>query len=262
MLPYFKYFLHCFKKHFAYRFDYVAGIMGTLVQIFVYTAIWKSLYAGRASMEGIDLATVSTNLVLCLGLSNAFMLDDFIIMRKIRSGDIANELLRPVSYGGLVLAENAGNAAFRLLSNFLPALGISLLYIPVIPPSSVTNLLLSLLGLCMGFVILSGISYLVSLCSFWVINVWSISTIKNVIVGVFSGLLIPLWFMPEPILRVVRLTPLESIYFFPVSLYLGKSPPSEILPSFFRQASWALVIYVAAALLWSRAARRLVVQGG
>jgi len=262
MLPYLSYFARCFKKHFAYKFDYAVGILGTMVQIFVYTSIWKALYGSRTSVDGIGFPMVATNLVLCLCLSNAFMLDDFIIMRKIRSGDIANELLKPVSYGGLVLAENAGKVAFRLVSNFLPALCLSLVYIPVLAPSSMLNLSLSILSIFMGFLILSGISYLVSLCSFWVINVWSISTIKNVFINVFSGLLIPLWFMPEPLLRIIRQTPLDSIYYFPVSLYLGKHLPSEVLPAFMRQAFWALLIHALARMLWSRAEKHLVVQGG
>ncbi|HAP44435.1 MAG: hypothetical protein A2004_09435 [Spirochaetes bacterium GWC1_61_12] len=214
----------------------------------------------RGIVKVVEKATGFFNNLL--GLSNAFWLDDFIMMRKIRSGDIATELLKPVSFGGLVLAENAGTIAFRLLANFLPALLVSLLYIRILPPSSALNLLLAVASAGLGFLILFGISYLVSLASFWVVNVWSISTIKNVFINVFSGLLIPMWFMPEPVLRVIRWTPLVSIYHFPISLYLGAFESAVVWRGFGLQLFWALIIFSAGAGLWRKAVKRLVVQGG
>jgi hypothetical protein len=38
---------------------------------------------------------------------------------------------------------------------------------------------------------------------------------------VFSGALLPLWFMPPAIADFIALTPFKSIYFVPISIYLG-----------------------------------------
>jgi len=66
VLAYVNYFYRCFRKHLVYRFDHIVGVLGTIIQIFVYVSIWKALYAGRTTVDGIDFRMVATNFVLCL----------------------------------------------------------------------------------------------------------------------------------------------------------------------------------------------------
>ena len=98
--------------------------------------------------------------------------------------------------------------------------------------------------------------------AFWFVNVWSITTIKNVFINVLSGSMIPLWFMPGWMSGVLRFTPFSSIYFTPVQIYLGQLNNWEIAEKCAVQLVWIVLIYLVGDMLWRKGQRKLVVQGG
>ena len=98
--------------------------------------------------------------------------------------------------------------------------------------------------------------------AFWLVNIWSLTTIKTVFINVLSGSMIPLWFMPEWMSGVLKLTPFSSIYFTPVQIYLGQLSVREILFQCMIQVVWIAVIYLIGNMLWMKGQRKLVVQGG
>ena len=87
-------------------------------------------------------------------------------------------------------------------------------------------------------------------------------TIKNVIVKVLSGTLLPLWFMPEILRKIIKVTPFESIYFTPIQIYLGEISGLEILYKMFIQVMWIVILGLIANAFWKRGTKKLVVQGG
>lgn len=262
MRAYIQYAKCCFKKNLVYRFDYILGILSTLMKIFIYISIWKALYKDNTDIDGITFSMVCTSFILSLAISRAFAIDDFIIYRKVQKGEITNELLRPVSFRGLLLAENLGNIFFNIIVNFCPAVIISSFFVEILPPFSMINFLIFLLSILLGFFVLYEISYIVSVSSFWIINVWSISTIKNVFISVLSGTMIPLWFMPESVMKIIKFTPFDAIYFVPINIYLGKVSMMNIGILLVKQLVWISILQIIGGWIWSRAVKKLVVQGG
>ena len=119
-----------------------------------------------------------------------------------------------------------------------------------------------ILSAILGFGVLWSISFAVQMTSFWLVNIWSLITIKNVFVNVLSGSMIPLWFMPEWMSGVMSFTPFSSIYFTPVQIYLGQLSFSEIALKCAVQLVWIIIIYFIGNILWKKGQQKLVVQGG
>ena len=260
--PYFAYAQKSFLTRSAYRFDHLMGILNTVLKVFIYWEIYRALYGGRTEVDGITMMMVTTNFVLSLCMDAIFRVNDFFIPDKIRDGSIANELLRPISIQGRMVAESLGNVFFELIFRFVPALLVSVLLVGVLAPKNVIMFLLFLLSAILGYGVLWSISFATQMLSFWLINVWSIVTIKNVLVNVLSGSMIPLWFMPGWMDGIIRFTPFASIYFTPVQIYLGQLPYQEILYKCLIQVFWIAVVYAIGNALWLRGQRKLVVQGG
>lgn len=260
--PYYAYAKKSFLARSDYRFDHLMNILSTCLQIFIYWGIYKALYGGNTEVDGITLGMVTTNFILSMGLGAGFAVNDFYLPQKIWDGSIATELLRPISFKGRMLAENAGNAAFNLLFRFLPALIIAVFVVGICPPASPTMCFFFLCSALLGYGVLWTISFAVQMTAFWLVNIWSIITIKNVFVNVLSGSMIPLWFMPEWMQGVLTFTPFSSIYFTPVQIYLGQLSYREILEKCVVQMVWIVVIYLMGSLLWRQGQRKLVVQGG
>lgn len=262
MSVYLAYMKIAFLNKCAYRLECLLGILSTCLQIFISCAIWKVLYSTNQNINDITYSMVVTNFVLSQGLSKAFSVNDFAVQQKINDGTICNEFLKPVDYRISILATNLGEILFNLIACFLPTVLITAIFIGILPPVGITNLLLFLLSIILGFIILWLISSIVQLSSFWIINVWSVSTIKNVIIGVLSGSLLPLWFMPEPILQIIKYTPFDSIYFIPIEIYLGTVSIGEIIGCYVRQMIWIVILYSISKIMWKFGKRRLVIQGG
>lgn len=215
--------------------DYIVGIIGTILSIFISCAIWKVLYGYKSSVDGISYEMVVMNFIIGMGLTSAYNINDQNIQKKLKDGSIAMEFLKPVSYKSILLAENLGNIFFKLLTSFLPAALIGCVFIAFIAPVSILSLFLFVLSIVLGFVVFWLISMIVQLSAFWIMNVWSISTIKNVLVSLLSGSLIPIWFMPKILQSIISYTPFESIYSIPVWIYLGQIEGLDILISFAKQ---------------------------
>lgn len=260
--PYFAYAQKCFLGRSAYRFDHLMSILSTCMQFFIFWGIYRALYGTNSEIDGITFSMVTTNFVLSMGLGAVFCPDDYFLPGKIWDGSIATELLRPISFKGRMIAENLGNATFDLLFRFLPVLVIALLTVGVSAPASPVRLLLFIFSAFLGYGVLWTISFAVQMTSFWLINIWSLLTIKNVFVNVLSGAMIPLWFMPEWMSGILNFTPFSSIYFTPVQIYLGQLSYSEIAFKCGVQILWIAVIYLIGNFLWKKGQQKLVVQGG
>lgn len=246
----------------AYRLEFFMGIVNTAITIVVYLCIYKALYGNASEIDGISFRMVATNCVISLGLSHAFSYDEMFLQNKIHDGSVTNEFLKPVNFIFRLLSENVGESVFKVLFQFLPALAFTVLHTRLCPPKSGVNLLLMLFSVMLGYLILWLISFIIQTWSFWLFSVWGIITIKNVFVNILSGTLLPLWFMPSILRKIVAFTPFQSIYFTPVQIYLGELNGTEILSGMATQVAWIAVLGFIASLFWKQGAKKLVVQGG
>ncbi len=260
--PYLAYFKKSFLNRSAYRFDHLMGILSTCLRMFIFWEIYKALYGGRQQVDGITMSMVTTNFILSMGMEAAFYVDDFFMPHRINNGSITTELLRPMSFKGRMIAENMGNAAFNLCFRFVPAFVIACFLIGIQLPAGPQMLALFLVSGLLGYGVLWTISFTVQMLAFWLINVWSVVTIKNVFINVLSGTMIPLWFMPHWMEGVLNVTPFSSIYFTPVQIYLGQLTYGEIALKCGVQIFWIALLYLIGDVLWRLGQKKLVVQGG
>lgn len=262
MRAYLEFAKKSFLNKMVYRFDYIVGIISTVLVYVIFVCIYKALYGGAQEVDGITFSMVTTNFVLTLCLSNVYRFDDEFIERKLKDGSIANELLKPVNFKGRILAENIGDNFFRICFNFMPVFLIAAMFSDVEKPSSMLSFLLFIISAIFGYLILWEISFIVQTLTFWMYRVWGISTVKNVVIDIFSGSMLPLWFMPDWVLNFIKLTPFDSIYFTPVKLYLGQITSNDYVWNLGRQLIWIGIFYIIGDILWKCGEKKVVVQGG
>ncbi len=262
MKAYFVIMKKSFMSSMAFRADFFLGLLNTMIAIFVNIAIWKALYATRTEVNDISFQMVVTSLILGLSISNAVSVNDFMLASRVRSGDIAVNLLKPLDINLTMMAETVGNNLFRIIARFIPSLLVSLLFFQILPPASLLNVLLMIISVVLGFLILYYIGYIISVLSFWFVNIWSFSTIKNVFIGVLSGTMLPLWFMPPWLNAFIRYTPFDVIYFAPIKIYLGQIHAATVLPIYVKQCIWILLLFTLGQWLWAKGIKKLVVVGG
>lgn len=250
-----------FKTNLTYKADYIIGLINNVLSISVAVAIWKAIYGGHPVNE-IELPGLITYIVLVVLLQTTFVMDDFYLEKKIRTGEITTDLLRPANLVLLIFSYMSGTSLFKLLVQFFPSLLLTLLFFDLLPPSSFITGLFFVVSMILGYLVLYSLNFVFWVFSFWFYMSWSVITIKDAFIFLFSGVAFPIWFMPEMLQSILSYTPFDSIFYAPLSIYLGRLSLAAMLMKLLKQFIWAVILYFIGNVLWRRGIRRLVIQGG
>ena len=82
------------------------------------------------------------------------------------------------------------------------------------------------------------------------------------IMSLFSGAIIPLWFLPTPLATLFGYLPFAWISYYPAAVYLGKLDVAATWTHLGIGIVWLAVLTAAVLALWAKARHRLIVQGG
>jgi ABC-2 type transport system permease protein len=262
MRAYVEFAKKAFQINITYRADYIAGVINAIVMIFVNSSIWKAIYEDEQTVDGVQFKILITYIVLAFLMQCIYGMEEYFIEAKVRSGSISLDLLKPISFSGYIFSYNVGILVFRVFMQLLPALLVSIILFRLLPPFSLPMLVCFFLSLLLGYLVLYNLNFIIWISSFWFYWSFSLVTIKDAAVMILSGALLPLWFMPQAMVDFINLTPFASIYYVPISIYLGQVPPEEIAIVLVKQLIWAGLLFIMGKLLWKIALKKLVVQGG
>lgn len=255
-----------FLSELAYRFNAVLRAVSTLTAIYVEIAIWHALYAQHAQMQtaygAIGLQDMIAYAVLS-AIVNTLVRNRVIygIDERIKTGDIAFDLNRPVSFWGMFMSKTIGQNVFTFVFQFAFIAAFVLPFFPVPLPTG-EYMVYFAAALTLGFLTRFLLAFMLGLCGFWYLRIWHMERVLYVTIGFFSGSFVPLWFFPEAIGRVSQWLPFKGVYFNPISIFLMKMEPLTVYRELACQLAWIAVLALACALIWRRGIRKLVVQGG
>lgn len=247
----------------AYRFE---AISSTLVQFILLTVngfFWKAVYRGNQLVQDTSLQQMLIYSVMGLLLSCFFSIStEHQLRSRIREGNIAIDFIKPVNLFGMYLANDIGDCIVSISQKGLPLVLFACIFIAVPVPASVTSGLLFLLSTLFSFSILWFIAAIFGLLNFWLIDIGPIGGAKDTILAFLSGSIIPIWFFPNFIQKILSLLPFPYIYQTPIGIYIGKIPLREALFSMTIQLVWIAVFFGLFCIIQKKAMNHLEIQGG
>jgi ABC-type uncharacterized transport system permease subunit len=247
---------------FAYRVELAIELVGVLLKIFLLRVVWTAVYAGRPVVDGIPLDEVIG--FMTLANLQLFLMASWItgyLYDRIRQGLIALDLARPVPFLGQLVAYQIGGTV-ALLPFLLVAAPLAFLAGGVQPPASLIAAGLYLVSLALAYLVSMLLGMLIGLVAFWTTEIWGIRAIVDFVSQFFSGALVPLWFFPPLLRDVAAWLPFQTQAYLPISIYLGRASGAAAGMALGVQLVWVLVLAGAVTLVWRRAMRRVVIQGG
>jgi ABC-type uncharacterized transport system permease subunit len=157
----------------------------------------------------------------------------------------------------------AGEVCSAALLLGLPVyLGALILLGSDVAPADLTAGALTLCSFALSFALLFCCSFLVGMIVLKTLNLLGVMHAYHGAITLLSGFWIPLWFFPEPLRTVAEALPFQSIFFAPVTIYIGHLQGTAAWTAILRQAAWLCVLLFAVNLAWRYMRKRLVVQGG
>jgi ABC-2 type transport system permease protein len=249
-----------FTHVFAFRAEVVIQLVSISIVALLNGSLWTVATRGRATLGGVDSAELRAYaLVAWVAVSFVASRVNEEIGRRVRDGQIASDLLRPMSLQDFWYARDLGRALATLFVQSVPLfIGASLLFdIPI--PSRPSTWVLTMISLVLGHATNYGLSFLVGLAALPLQNVSGLTHLKSTLVSVFSGALIPIELFGPTLRPLVYALPFRALAHGPASIFLERDGVGGIL---LFQAGWAVALWVAGAAAWRAASRSIVVQGG
>jgi ABC-2 type transport system permease protein len=247
----------------AYRGRTLMTLLSNLVWVAMIYYLWKTVYTGAGTIQGFSWVEMRSYILL----SNAInMLLSFFsagrMMSSIRTGEIAQDLLRPVDYMYSQLAMTAGLMVIEGLLSTAATLVLGVFVIGMVPPVSWLAAALFMVSILLGFLIKFLVSFVTSLLCFWTVNSVGLLWAQSALINLFSGMLIPLAFLPDWLRIAAQWLPFQGIIYTPVMIYLGRVQGSGLWLALGGQVFWVAVLWLAAQAFWQRAVKALDIQGG
>lgn len=255
-----------FRRYATYRIATVAGIFTNTVFGFIMAYTYVALWDERPQLGGYDMPQALTYvwlgqalLMTCAMIGGGFEEE---LVERIRTGDVAIDLYRPIDLQLWWLAGDLGRAAFHLLGRGIVPMLLGSMAFELALPASPGIWPAFLVSVVLGVVVSFSIRYLVALSAFWLMDGAGVAQMASLAGMFFSGLLLPLNLFPGLLGEVARALPWSALLQVPADVFLGKRTGWGLVRAYGFQAGWALTLLLAGRLLQSAATRRVVVQGG
>ncbi|MDQ3823916.1 MAG: ABC-2 family transporter protein, partial [Actinomycetota bacterium] len=186
----------------------------------------------------------------------------FELGQRVRSGDIAVDLYRPLDLQAAGLAQDLGRAFYQLLFRALPPFALGALLFDLTAPSEPLRWLALALSITLAVVVSYGIRFVFNLLAFWVLDFRGPYVIALAVNLVLSGLAVPLVFFPGGLGDALRLLPPAATLQSPIDVYLGTEIDGSTIGTLALQAFWAVAVLALGRVVLAAGTRKLVVQGG
>jgi ABC-2 type transport system permease protein len=245
----------------TYRAQIPLWIFHMATHIYLFAVVWKALYAAGQTVEGISYTGAVTYTTLG-GLHNYVLFQPgWLLRNQVRDGSVLYFFLRPVGLPAQLFAIGTGAFAYGLI--WLTAgLVLTVLFRVAYLPTAAATWGLYLLSLLLAYFVNYYIGLMIGLTAFWTTELHGITTIVNFTRHVLSGALVPLWFFPGALARIVPLLPFASAAHTPLSIFIGRLEGPAAWRAIGLQAVWIVVLALLAELIWRRVHRKVVIQGG
>jgi ABC-2 type transport system permease protein len=252
-----------FLTMLAYRLNFFSGILTYILYTGGYYFLWHAVYGERSSLEGMSAQQMTTYLAVAW-MTRSFYYNnlDQEIAEEIKSGAVAIQLIRPYQYLLGKLTGAFGEGIFRLTFWMLPGMAAATVLFDIRWPENPSTLGLWALATLLAFFINGLLNLVFGLITFFLHNAQGLRWAKRLATDLLSGLFIPLHFYPPWAAAVIRLLPFQAIAYLPTMIFTGNLQGQAAWEAIGLQVGWILVLSVGVSLLWRRARRYLVVQGG
>jgi ABC-2 type transport system permease protein len=251
------------QRYLSYRAAALAGLSTNLFWGLLRAALMIALYAQQPEVEGMTVRDAVTYTALTQAvISYLALFGWFDLMNSIYTGAVATDLLKPIGYYQLWLAQDFGRALTQFLLRGLPLVAAYSFFYPITLPDSLAQWMGFGMAMFLGLLLSFSYRFLVNLSAFWVQNAIGIGRMGFFAPLFLSGFIIPLRFMPDWFADLCWITPFPHMVTTIVDVYLGLLTGNQLILSLGYQLLWIGVLYLVCQVVLRMGIRRLVILGG
>ncbi|SDZ35725.1 ABC-2 type transport system permease protein [Amycolatopsis xylanica] len=253
------------NQRLAYPAGYWMHLVNTVIKMFGVVVVWSVLYSVSASSFPIPLPDMIAYGVVSAVLSELLGWWDgphFHLAKRVRTGLVTGDLLRPMSVPYQLFCLWLGETLVVAALVVLPVSAVAALAFDVAGPVSALAGIQFVVSVLLAYVLLFCLNFLVGLLVMLTMNLFGLMVLYHAVITMLSGVWIPLWFYPGWLSAVTNWLPFRSIFFTPLSIYVGFADSTQAWRGLGLQVLWTAAAIGAVSLAWRGIRRKLVIQGG
>ena len=232
------------------------------VILYVFLNLWRAVY-DQSEGDRVGGYTI-VQMLWYLAVTEAIMMSTHgtaaVIDHDVRTGSVAVQLLRPLSYPLYRLWTSMGERLVRFTLNMVVGAAVATVFVG---PLGLTQETVAMFGFAIaGAFVLDFLGYcLIGLGAFWMENTAGIALIYARAVMLLGGMMIPLDLFPDPIRDILEALPFASILYGPARLFVSPDP-GFFLDLIVSQAVAIAVLSAAVVMVYRSGLRRIHANGG
>ena len=238
------------RKLMSYRADFwIHTVVAFSAELLIAYSLWQAVFAatGRQRIGGFTFGGMVFYYVAAILVGRLVRGQERQISsaQDIYDGSLSRYLVYPAPYLGMKYAEHLGALLPALLQVLLFGVAAALV-LPAPPDTTVSigSLAMAAVSVALANLLWFLIRYPIQAVAFWADNVWTLNVMVRFASEMLGGLLLPLSLFPEPLQKILLLSPFPYLFYCPVMTLLGRVPVGE----------WArgvaVVVLWCAALAW------------
>ena len=232
-----------------------------VVILIVFLELWRTTYStmGTGILGGLRLPQMleylaGTEAIVLSAPAFADRIGD-----DVRTGGLAVQLTRPVSYVLFQFAVAAGESWPRLLLNLVVGTLVVALVTGTLPVGP-AGFLAYLVAYVPAFLLYVTLFLTLALTSFWLEDAWAVTFLASRSVMILGGMLVPLSLFPPVLAKIARILPLQLMVYGPAQQLAH--PFQGFSSLMLQEALWLLVLCSLLAFIYRKGVSALHVHGG
>jgi ABC-2 type transport system permease protein len=252
-----------YRRYAAYPAATLAGLFTNTVFGFMIAYILLGLYSHREQVGGYSASDTLTYTWITQGMLAAIAVWGWYeLALRIRTGDIATDLTRPVDPLRAGLAFDFGRAIYQIIFRGLPPLVVGALVFDLTAPTNPLVWLAFAVSVALAIGVSFGFRFLYNTSAFWLLHYRGAVVVSVLIASLLSGLYVPVVFFPEWLKAIAYATPFPAMLQIPIDIFVERRHGAGIAGALLLQLFWLGVLLLACRLSFRAGTRKLVIQGG
>lgn len=254
------------QSSLEYRFDYILGIIGTIiptiVQFFLWTAMFES--SKNQSLYGYTYSSIIMYTILAGIVSSLVACGvEWEIASDIRDGGLNKYIVKPIGYFRHRVCCFFGQKSIQLII-FSLILAIILIIAKSASFFSAEPIRICyfVVAIILAIIINMFLWFIASIVAFWITEAWAAFLILSLVINAASGGVFPLDIFGETVVNILRFLPFEYTIYFPINIINGGISTEKILPMLVIQLVWVVLLTFLLQVFWKIGLKKYEAVGG
>ena len=242
------------KAQLSWRIDVIFQMLFTISKILLAYLLWGIIFQEKDNIAGFTFHAMLSYYIISsfltqLDLSSGVSME---IYDRIRGGTFSKYMIIPISIEGYFIAQEIGVVLFYLAFDFLAA--VVWIFVFQIQFVITTNMLLifcALLMVLLGLFFMVQLNYWVGLLTLKYQEITTFLRIKDNLMSLITGALIPLVLFPEQVVSCMKLLPFYYVTYLPSMLLLGRCQ-DEAARGIMVLLFWCMFIQLMIQITWKK----------